>query len=63
MEAAPAPGEATVERVLVRLGGGSEREDLAVEGPLIKPLRRRGLLDKSCNEVVTRCRLGLTEPP
>ena len=63
MEAAPPPGEATVDRVLVRLGGGREREDLAVEGPLIKPLRRRGLLDKSCNDVVTRCRLGFIEPP
>lgn len=49
-------------RVFVRVGGGREREDLAVEGPLIKPLRRRGLLDKSCSDVVTRCKLGFTDP-
>jgi hypothetical protein len=52
-----------VVRVLVRVGGGREREDLALEGPLIKPLRLRGLLDKSCSDVVTRWRLGFTDVP
>jgi hypothetical protein len=50
-----------VVRVFVRVGGGREREDLAAEGPLIKPLRLRGLLDNSCSEVVTRWRLGFTD--